>query len=57
VVPEAALLALLCWFLVSVVITAGWILAAEVFRKMDLILGKKRLKTPEQALIDFTYMQ
>jgi hypothetical protein len=54
-VPKAALLTLLCWFLVSAVITAGWILAAEVFRKWDLVLGKKRVKTPEQTLIEFTY--
>lgn len=54
-VSEATLLALLCWFLVSALITAGWILAAEVSRKVAAVLGKKRIAPPEQVPIEFTY--
>jgi len=56
-VSNAAFLALLCWFLLSAVITAGWILAAEVSRKMATTLGRKRVKPPEQVPIEFTYRQ
>jgi hypothetical protein len=56
-VSDVARLALLGWLSLSALITVGWILAVEAYRKMAVLLARKHGETPAQLLIQFTHRQ